>query len=144
MLRIFSFQLHWHLSSLKYCEVDITTGTTIHVKSIAGLDLYEADLSPDAILHFMDGLNKIALETWQRTYSPEGFAVADGFMWNIEYEKTFIRTKETETIKITGSNAYPWCFYQLIQLIMDVAPNTKPILKEFANPVECFYFDIHE
>ena len=140
MLKRLSFQLHWYLDYLKFCEVEITVvNKTVHIKSVAGLDLFEADLRLEEVLDLIDRIDGIALETWQHNYLPEGFAVADGFMWSVEYEKTFIRRKETETIKINGSNAYPWCFYQLIRIIMEVAPNTKTLLTEYAEEVKCFY-----
>ena len=139
MLKRLSFQLRWYLDNLKFCEFEIVFGKTVHIKSIAGIGLYEADLGSEEILNLIEGINSIALDTWQQNYSPEGFAVADGFMWSIVYEKTMYMRKETKIRELNGSNAYPWCFYQFIRIIMDVAPNTKPLLSEFAEEVKCFY-----
>ena len=80
-------------------------------------------------------LDQLYLRTWQRIYTPEGMDVLDGYTWNLSYTDSV----DPYPSGIAGSNAYPWCFYKLIRILMKLVPESKRLLKPFANEVKCFY-----
>lgn len=59
----------------------------------------------------------------------------DGYSWSVTQE----RSKPKEIIEKHGDNAYPWCFYQLIRIIIDAVPETKDSLWKHAKAVKRFY-----
>ena len=84
------------------------------------------------IIHKIEDL---CLDTWQDEYNPEGFIVCDGYTWELEYEDS----EKDEVIKKRGNNAFPWCFYKLIGLLIDLDPELDRIIGKYAEPMECFY-----
>ena len=80
-------------------------------------------------------LDQLYLRTWQRIYTPEGMEVFDGYTWNLSYHDS----EDPHPSGIYGSNAYPWCFYKLIRIILELEPEAEAVLKPFANEVKCYY-----
>ncbi len=82
-----------------------------------------------------DKIHDLSLESWNREYHPEGFYVLDGFSWSVLYENDNL----FEKMEIEGSNAYPWCFYKLIEILLDLDMKLFEILGEYSAKVDCFY-----
>lgn len=138
MFKRLKFEHHVYLSVRDNCDVELIADAEglINVNVYAGIFHHlEEKLGIDESIWISKELKMIGLETWQDEYHPEGFVVCDGFDWKLEYEES-----DSERIIIKeGSNAYPWCFYKLIQILIDIDPELGRILGDYEETLECFY-----
>ena len=128
MFKKLTFTYRVHMNPAKNETVEIVNDNWI-------LSVNGEKLSPERSREVREAIAELCLNTWQEIYWPEGFSVLDGYSWRVILEET----KPKKTIERGGLNAYPWCFYQLIRIIIDVAPETKKNLNRFAKEVKCFY-----
>ncbi len=127
MFKKLTFEYNVFMNPLQNQPVEITSDNWI-------LSVNGEKLSPEKSRETRDRIEELGLETWQDNYWPEGFYVMDGYSWSVILE----RSKPKEIIEKQGDNAYPWCFYQPIRIVIDVAPETKKELNRFAKEVKCF------
>ena len=111
-------------------------------KNLKKFDGYKRILSPEDSKKVREMIEDCGLETWYESYSPEGDMILDGFSWSLEYQDTQeILGTSKKTIEISGSNAYPWCFYKLIRALILACPESKEILETYSVEKKAVYFD---
>lgn len=118
-----------------YVDISLSEKNYIFTGSISLPDKRKQNvtISPENSKVLKEGINKLSLSTWQKEYHPEGFMVNDGFNWEINLKE------KKDILTIQGDNAYPWCFYKLIDLLISVYPELEKYLKSYSKKVECYY-----
>ena len=138
MFKKLRFEYSTYLDHKKNCAVEMTMldGNTVIVTSDVYMHHYEEKLNNEDSYDIIRQIDEIALETWQDEYHPEGYLVMDGYSWEVELEETDPYRK---TVK-RGNNAYPWCFYKLLGLLIDYTDvEVGMILGPHVRQMECFY-----
>ena len=139
MFKKLAFNYSVYMEMLSSCSIEVAADNYIlTVKSKIGpSDEKIEKLSPEKSREISEEISKLGLQTWHEEYSPEYYCVEDGYEWEVVLEE-----KEGKNIRKTesrGFNAFPWCFYMLIRVLIKAVPEAKEILEEYAEEVECFY-----
>lgn len=144
-----TFEYSEYMDMNKNCSVEIVNNDgCLSVKGDIGLEHHiDIKLNPSESKGFIQGIEGLGLNTWQDEYHPEGFYVLDGYTWHLSYEGK----DPDECFEKTGSNAYPWCFYQLLEILLDIDEAYESVLGRYGEPIECYYdktegrgYDINE
>lgn len=152
MFKSLKFSHHVFMNPDNCIDIKLTMNSGIIVVEIgneylAGKNLkkftdYRRELSLEDSKKVIEMFEDCSLETWYENYSPEGDMILDGFSWNLEYQDTQeILGTSKKAIEISGSNAYPWCFYKLIRVLILACPESKEILEEYAKEKKAVYLD---
>lgn len=107
----------------------INNKSCLEVESLINFEKNKKKLDSEKSKKIIDDIEKIGIDTWLPHYQPEGFFILDGYSWDLEYNGYLI----------SGVNAYPWCFYQLIRVLIEAEPRLENRLGEYTKEVKCFY-----
>ena len=115
--------------------MDFTKNVHVEIVNNGGiLSVNGVRHTPEKSKELRERIENLGLSTWQKEYSPEGFLVLDGYSWEAEYQE-----EGRGSFVTRGTNAFPWCFYQLISIIIDAAPESETSLKKYSRKIKCFY-----
>ena len=139
MFKRLTFSYSVYMETDCRCSIEISADNYIlTVKSDIGNKGEKTEkLSPETSRKITEDIMELGLSTWREDYSPEYYCVCDGYEWDVVLEE-----KEGKKIRETrsfGTNAFPWCFYMLIRVLIKTVPEAEEILGEYAEEVKCFY-----
>ena len=109
-------------------EIWVEDGKLHYAKDLFGMRIVPVKIDPDGTIHpgdedakgvsdvpvedFSEKMELLHIESWKKTYEPEGYMVLDGENWDLTY-----KTVEGKPIVIAGDNAYPKEWNKLIKYI---------------------------
>ena len=98
------------------------------------------ELSKDKVEKIYKLLAECNYVSWKEEYEPVGYAVFDGFSWDLKVKNSinFVGTKK-KNLKIRGSNAYPKEFCSLIKALIIACPDAKKVLNKYTRECKRIY-----